>query len=251
VAGDRKGPWYRFAEAVLIPPNVLLTRREYGGLEHIPRSGGAVLAVNHISYVDPLTLAYFVHRSGRAVKYLGKAELFELRFGGRVLRGTGQIPVLRGSGSAASALRAATDAVLNGECLIMHPEATLTRDPGLWPMVGKTGTARIALITGAPVIPVAQWGAHEILAPYGKRPHVLPRKTIRTKAGPPVVLADLRGREHTGPVLREATDRIMSAITGLLEKIRGEPAPAERFDPRKQGVPEYGDPSTGRDGSQP
>jgi len=243
VAGDRKGPWYRFAEAVLIPPNTLLTKREYSGLEHIPRSGGAVLAVNHISYVDPLTFAYFVHRSGRAVKYLGKAELFDLRFGGRVIRGTGQIPVLRGSENAAAALRAATEAVLKGECLIMHPEATLTRDPGLWPMVGKTGTARIALTTGAPVIPVAQWGAHEILAPYGRRPHLFPRRTIRTKAGPPVDLSDLRGREQAAPVLREATDRIMSAITGLLEQIRGEPAPAERFDPRKQGVPEYGDPT--------
>jgi 1-acyl-sn-glycerol-3-phosphate acyltransferase len=246
VAGDRKGPWYRLAQAVLIPANVLLTKREHSGLEHIPRSGGAVLAVNHISYADPLTLAYFVHRSGRAVKYLGKAELFDLRLAGRVVKGTGQIPVYRGSETAASALRAATAAVRNGECIIMHPEGTITRDPGLWPMAAKTGTARIALTTGTPVIPVAQWGAHEILPPYAKRLHVFPRKTIRTKAGPPVDLADLRGRPLTAPVLREATDRIMSAITGLLEQIRGERAPAERFDPRKQGVPEYGDPSSGR-----
>jgi 1-acyl-sn-glycerol-3-phosphate acyltransferase len=245
VAGDKKGPWYRFAEAVLVPPNALLTRREWSGLEHIPRTGGAVIAVNHISHLDPLTFAFFVHRTGRAVKYLSKAELFEPRFAGRVLTGTRQIPVYRGSENAAAALRGAMAAVRNGECLIMHPEATLTRDQGLWPMVGKTGTARIALSTGVPVIPVAQWGVHEILPPYAKRIHVLPRKTIHTKAGPPVDLSDLRGREQTIPLLREATDRIMSAITGLLEDIRGESAPAERFDPRKEGVPEYGDP-TGR-----
>jgi 1-acyl-sn-glycerol-3-phosphate acyltransferase len=250
VAGDEKGPWYRLAEAVLIPTNRLLTRREWSGLEHVPRTGGAVIAVNHISYVDPLTFAYFVNRAGRAVKYLGKAELFELRFGGgRVVAGTGQIPVYRGSESAASALRAAVAAVQNGECLIMHPEATITRDPDLWPMVGKTGTARVALTTGAPVIPVAQWGAHEILPPYGKRPHLFPRKTIHVKAGPPVDLSDLRGREQTIPLLREATDRIMAAITGLLEQIRGEPAPARRFDPREHGVPEYGDPRSARRGA--
>jgi 1-acyl-sn-glycerol-3-phosphate acyltransferase len=243
VASDKKGPWYRLAQAVLIPANVLLTKREWSGLEHIPRSGGAVIAVNHISYADPLTFAYFVHRSGRAVKYLGKAELFELPFGaGRVVTGTGQIPVYRGSEDAAVALRAAITAVQNGDCVIMHPEGTVTRDPGLWPMVGKTGTARVALATGVPVIPAAQWGAHEILSPYTKRPRVFPRKTIRVTAGPPVDLADLRGRELSAPLLREATDRIMAAITRLLERLRGETAPAERFDPRKYGIPEFGDP---------
>jgi 1-acyl-sn-glycerol-3-phosphate acyltransferase len=244
---DRKGPWYRFAQAVLVPANVLLTKREWSGLEHIPRTGGAVVAVNHISHADPLTFAYFVHRSGRAVKFLGKSELFELPFGGgRVVAGTGQIPVHRGTDNAATALRAAIAAVQNGDCLIMYPEATLTRDPGLWPMVGKTGTARVALATGAPVIPVAQWGAHEILPPYTKRPHLLPRTTIRTKAGPPVDLSDLRGRELSAPLLQEATERIMAAITGLLEEIRGEQAPAARFDPRKHGLPEYGDPNAAR-----
>jgi 1-acyl-sn-glycerol-3-phosphate acyltransferase len=249
VAGDEKGPWYRFAEAVLVPTNTLLTKRNWSGLEHIPRTGGAVIAVNHISYADPLTFAYFVHRAGRAVKYLGKADLFELRFGGRVVRGTRQIPVYRGSDNAAAALRAAITAVQNGACLIMHPEGTLTRDPGLWPMVGKTGTARVALTTGAPVIPAAQWGAQEILAPYAKRVHVFPRKTIHTKAGPPVDLKDLRDREQTVAVLREATDRIMAAITALLEQIRGESAPGKRFDPRKEGVPEYGDPTVRQPGS--
>jgi 1-acyl-sn-glycerol-3-phosphate acyltransferase len=243
VGGDKKGPWYRLAEAVLIPANVLLTKREWSGSDHVPPTGGIVIAVNHISHADPLIFAYFVHRSGRAVKFLGKAELFELPFGaGRVVTGTGQIPVHRGTDSAATALRDAIAAVQNGNCLIMYPEATLTRDPGLWPMVGKTGTARVALATGAPVIPVAQWGAHRILPPYTKRPHLFPRTTIRIKAGPPVDLSDLRGRELSALLLREATGRIMAAITGLLEQIRGERAPTERFDPRRHGLPEYGDP---------
>jgi 1-acyl-sn-glycerol-3-phosphate acyltransferase len=92
------------------------------------------------------------------------------------------------------------------------------------------------------VIPVAQWGAHRILPPYAKRPSLFPRKTVYVRAGEPVQLDDLEGRELTPEVLAEATERIMAAITAELEVIRAEKAPAERFDPRKAGVAEYGNP---------
>jgi hypothetical protein len=111
----------------------------------------------------------------------------------------------------------------------VYPEGTITRDKALWPMQGKTGAARIALTTGAPVIPVAQWGAQELLAPYAKRPRLFPRKTMKVLAGPPVDLDEFRGRELTAEVLRGATDRIMDAVTELLAKLRDEPAP-----PREQ-----------------
>lgn len=103
-------------------------------------------------------------------------------------------------------------------------------------MTGKTGAARIALTTGCPVIPCAQWGPQEVLAPYARRPNLLPRKTMRVLAGPPVELDDLQGGPLTAAVLVEATTRIMSAITGLLEQIRGDQAPVQRFDPRKAGL---------------
>jgi len=133
-------------------------------------------------------------------------------------------------------------AVQEGKLVIVYPEGTLTRDPDLWPMVGKTGAARIALSAGVPVVPVANWGTHEILYPYAKKPDLLPRKLIRIKVGDPVDLDDLRGQEVTPEVLHRATERIMADITGLLEDLRGEKAPAERFDPKSAGVSSIGNP---------
>jgi 1-acyl-sn-glycerol-3-phosphate acyltransferase len=109
-------------------------------------------------------------------------------------------------------------------------------------MVGKTGAARVALETGAPVIPVAQWGPQELLPPYTKRPHFFPLKTMHVWAGPPVDLDDVRDRPVDAALLHEVTERIMAAVTALLEEIRGEQAPAERFDPKQQGLPVTGDP---------
>jgi 1-acyl-sn-glycerol-3-phosphate acyltransferase len=125
---------------------------------------------------------------------------------------------------------------------VVYPEGTITRDPGSWPMTGKSGAARIALATGCPVIPVGQWGAQALLAPYAKRPDLFPRKKVTMKVGDPVDLSDLTAQEHTPAVVSEATDRIMDAITRLVAEIRGEQAPAERFDPRKAGVAQIGNP---------
>jgi 1-acyl-sn-glycerol-3-phosphate acyltransferase len=119
----------------------------------------------------------------------------------------------------------------------IFPEGTITRDPDLWPMEGKTGLARIALATRAPVVPIAQWGAHEILPRYGRMLRPWPRKRVQTVAGPPVDLADLYDRPMDAATLREATGRVMDAITALQAGLRGEPAPRARFDLRKH--PEY------------
>ena len=85
-------------------------------------------------------------------------------------------------------------AVQAGKCVVVYPEGTITRDPDLWPMVGKSGAARIALATGAPVVPIGQWGAQQLLAPYAKRPDLFPRKLITMKVGDPVDLSDLPRR---------------------------------------------------------
>jgi 1-acyl-sn-glycerol-3-phosphate acyltransferase len=231
---------YRLAVAIVRPVMLLLTKRDWRGWEHFPASGGFVVAPNHVSHVDPLAFAHFLFDSGHPPFFLGKEAVFRVPVVGAILRGAQQIPVFRNTGRAADAFRAAVEAVEAGKCVGVYPEGTLTRDPALWPMVGKTGAARIALTTRCPVIPVAQWGPQEILAPYSKRPHVLPRKTMHVLAGPPVDLTDLYDRPLDAVVLREATARIMAAITGLLEELRGEPAPAERFDSRKHGLPETG-----------
>lgn len=231
---------YRLAVAIVRPLMLLLTKRDWRGWEHFPASGGFVVAPNHVSHVDPLAFAHYLYDSGHPPFFLGKEAVFRVPVVGAILRGAQQIPVYRNTGRAADAFRAAVEAVESGKCVGVYPEGTLTRDPGLWPMVGKTGAARIALTTRCPVIPVAQWGPHEILAPYSKRPHLFPRKTMHVLAGPPVDLSDLHDHPLDAAVLREATARIMAAITALLVELRGEPAPAERFDSRKHGLPETG-----------
>jgi 1-acyl-sn-glycerol-3-phosphate acyltransferase len=142
-------------------------------------------------------------------------------------------------------------AVRRGEAVVVYPEGTIPRDPGLWPMVGKTGAARIALTTNCPVVPCAQWGPQEILAPYARRPRLLPRKLMRIYAAAPIDLSDLDGADPTNERLRVATARIMAAITALLEEIRGESAPPDRFDPRAAGVADIGNPNDPRNKHAP
>ncbi len=241
---EPRGWAFAFCATVLEPLLVASTRRRWSGGENVPATGGCVLAVNHISHLDPLTCAHFVYAQGRMVRFLAKAEVFDVPVLGTILRSAGQIPVHRLSKEASMSFTAAVDAVQQGECVVVYPEGTITRQPELWPMTGRTGAARIALSSGAPVIPVAQWGAQHILPPYTTRPHLLPRKTITMAAGPPVSLDDLRSRELTPRLLREATDRILDDITSLLEGIRGEQAPAERYDPRVTGVRLTGNPAS-------
>lgn len=239
---ERRGWAFGFCAAIVEPLLRLLTRQRWIDGEKIPAQGGCVVAGNHVSHIDPLTFAHFVYGHGRIIRFLAKAEVLEVPVIGRLIRATGQIPVYRMTADAAQAFRAAVAAVGDGKCVVVYPEGTISREPDLWPMVGKTGAARIALSTHVPVIPVAQWGPQDILAPYASRLRLFPRKTMVVKAGDPVDLEDLRGRELTPDVLREATERIMDAITRLLEDIRGERAPAERYDPRTHGVREIGNP---------
>jgi 1-acyl-sn-glycerol-3-phosphate acyltransferase len=234
------GPWMRLAVIVLKPTLTALTTRQWQGMQNIPPAGGVIVCPNHISYADPLTFAHFIYDAGREPRFLAKSALFDLPFLGRLLRGARQIPVFRTTKDAALAFSAAVKAVERGECVCIYPEGTVTRDPQLWPMVGKTGAARVALATGAPVIPVAQWGPQRILPPYQKVPHVLTRHRIRVVAGPPVDLSEYQDQELTAAVLYAATDKIMAAITALLAELRDEQPPLERFDPRGSGLPRTG-----------
>ncbi|MGC5344487.1 lysophospholipid acyltransferase family protein [Streptomyces sp. DT24] len=231
----RIGFWYRLAAVIAKPPLVVLFKRDWRGMAHIPAEGGFITAVNHNSYLDPLSYGHFQYNSGRVPRFLAKAGLFRTPFIGMMLRGTGQIPVYRETTNAKDAFRAAVAAIERGECVAFYPEGTLTRDPGIWPMAGKTGIARVALLTKAPVVPVAQWGANDAMPPYAeeKKLRLFPRKTLRVQAGPPVDLSRFHDREPTAEVLRAVTDTIMAAVTAQLEEVRGEKAPAEPYDHRK------------------
>jgi 1-acyl-sn-glycerol-3-phosphate acyltransferase len=245
VARQKLGWAFAFCVVVLKPLLTILTRRDWRDTDKVPSTGGCVLVANHISHVDPLTYAHFVYDSGRLPRYLAKAEVMDIPVLGAVLRSAGQIPVYRQSRTASEAFRAAVAAIEKGECVVVYPEGTISRDPNLWPMVGKTGAARIALSTGAPVVPTAQWGPQQLLAPYAKKPSLLPRKLIQVRVGDPVALDDLRDQTLTPTVLREATDRIMAAVTVLLAEARDEVAPLERFDPAAMHVPRTGNPNRG------
>jgi 1-acyl-sn-glycerol-3-phosphate acyltransferase len=208
-----------------------MMKRDWRGQEHIPASGGVIVASNHLSYADWAAMALFVHQSGRYPAFLIKSSMFDVKGLGAFLRACGQFPVRRGEADAALVLKDAERGLARGECLVFYPEGTATRDPGQWPMVARTGAARLALSTGVPVIPVACWGAQVIL-PYGnKRPHLLPRHTVWILAGPPVDLSAYAGQPMSRDVLRAATAAIMADITGLLVRLRGGTPPAQPYDP--------------------
>ncbi len=240
---SRRGWAVNFVSVTVKPLVLATTRRTWIDGEKIPATGGCILVLNHISHADPLITAHFVWDHGRIPRYLAKSELFQTKFVGRVLASAQQIPVERFSRSAIGAYDAAVKAVNDGECLVVYPEGTLTRDPGLWPMTGKSGAARIALATGVPVIPVAHWGAQDVLAPYASKPRLFPRQHITMKVGDPVAIDDLRAVPQTPRVVNETTERIMTALTVLVSELRGEQPPPTRFDPTKAGVAQTGNPN--------
>jgi 1-acyl-sn-glycerol-3-phosphate acyltransferase len=225
-------PAVRRATTLTFPPLIrAVMKRDWHGQEHIPRAGPVIVAANHLSYADWAAVALFTYQAGRYPAFLIKSSAFNVKVVGPFLHAAGQFSVNRGASDAALVLKDAERALDQGECLIFYPEGTATRDPALWPMVPKTGVARLALATGVPVIPVAHWGAQVIL-PYGtKKPRLLPRHLVRMLAGPPVDLSAFAGQPMSREVLRDAAAAIMADITGLLARLRGEAPPAHPYDP--------------------
>lgn len=229
--GSYSKVWRNISKIILRPGIRMMMRLDWGGQQHVPADGAMLLAANHLSYMDIFAVSLFADSAGRYPVFLAKASLFDIPVLGGIITKLGQLPVFRGQANAALVLREAELVARSGACVIFYPEATVTRDPDQWPMVSKTGVARLALETGAPVIPVAHWGAQKIL-PYGKYvPKLLPRKTVRVIAGPQVDLSEFAGQPLNSQVLRAATDKIMRDVAGLLGQLRGEMPPAEPFHP--------------------
>ncbi len=203
--------------------------------------GGIIIAANHISWFDPLVIAHALWENDRPPRFLAKESVFRVPVIGSIIESAGQIRVYRETKEAVAAVRDAVAAVQRGECVVVYPEGTITKDPNEWPMVGKTGAARIALATGRPVLPMAQWGATDVMRPYRKELRLLPRKTMHVSIGAPVDLSDFADRPMDHDTLEEATDRIMDALSAELAKIRGGEPPAHRFVPEHHGV--HTDPS--------
>ena len=237
MARPKSGPAFTFIAVLLRPLLVVLCKRDWRGREHVPQDGGLIVVANHYSFFDPLSTGHFLLAAGhRTPRFLAKAGVFKQPTLGKLFKAAGQIPVYRDSRDAALAFRDAVAAVERGEAIVVYPEGTMTKDPDLWPMAGKTGAARIALRTGAPVLPIAQWGAQDVFASYSKKPNFFPRKTLKATAGEPMDLRALVGPAATKEALQRGTDLIMDRITELLAEIRGEQPPAVRFVPEAKAV---------------
>jgi 1-acyl-sn-glycerol-3-phosphate acyltransferase len=218
---------YLLAKGILKPWLATWFRWHIEGIEHIPRSGGAILAINHIAYLDPLAAAYVVDKAKRVPRFLAKSELFDDKRIAWVLRGAGQIPVKRGTANAPMALDAAVTALEKGQLIVIFPEGTITNDPDLHPMEGKTGLARLALQTSTPVIPAAVWGTANIW-PKGYAKRWRPRQEILVRVGPPRTLT---GDPSSPEDWAGAMDTVMADIARLLAGLR--PAVPDRRRPKK------------------
>ncbi|MET3769509.1 1-acyl-sn-glycerol-3-phosphate acyltransferase [Marisediminicola sp. UYEF4] len=238
---SEKTPIFRFLAVLLLPFMHVVARYRIHDGDKMPKAGAFVLSPNHYSEIDPVVIGVVMWKLGRMPRYLAKASLFKYPVLGALLRASGQIPVERaGAMRGNDPLVAARKIVNDGLAVVIYPEGSLTRDPDMWPMRGKAGAVRMALEADIPLIPIAHWGTQLVMPRYGKRISLFPRKTIHVKVGDPVDLSAFRGKPLDGQTLAAATMVVMDAITALLEDLRGEKAPAQRWDPSKNNQKETG-----------
>ena len=231
----------RGAAAILIPLVRSMFHLKVEGLEKLPKKGAYILVSNHVTNVDALAVAYFVYKFlNRGPHFLAKEGLFRIPLIGRVLTAAGQIPVYRSTHRNDGPLRAANQYLAAGHCIAIFPEGTLTRDPNLWPMRGRTGAVRLALETNVPVYAIAHWGTETILPTYDSKFRPNPAKAVRILVGGEIDLAKYRKKQLSPAEVQEATELVMSKITELVEKLRGEKAPAKRWDAAEAGQAAHG-----------
>jgi 1-acyl-sn-glycerol-3-phosphate acyltransferase len=228
--------------AIVVPLTGLFAKIEIIDGHKLPRDGAYVLAPSHSTEFDPLIVAVAVWRMGRAPRFMAKETLFRVPVLGWALRATGMVPVARASSATAArqTIEASEILVEHGRGVIVYPEGTLTRDPDLWPMRGKTGAVRLALADGIPLIPMAHWGAQDILPRYGRLSLWPLRRPVKVIVGDPVDLSEFAGRAGQPSALIAGTDRLMNAIARLLADLRGQPAPEKRWNPAEHGQRETG-----------
>ncbi|MDO4899547.1 1-acyl-sn-glycerol-3-phosphate acyltransferase [Actinomyces sp.] len=233
-------PFYRFAaRGAIIPFLKAVSKQHVTGTENIPREGGFIAVANHLSNLDPLTAMRALVDEDVPIYSLAKSQLFEIPVLGHVFSAGGQIPVYRDSANAGNSLAEAERRLLAGDPIMIFPEGTLSRDPLQWPMTGKTGAARLAMRTGAPVLPMGQWGAQHVLGAYGSGFHPFPRKDVDVRIGEPFDLTGFGSDISDRDAVRAATAEIMRRITELVEQLRGEKAPRP-FDIKYDGDPGKG-----------
>lgn len=229
--GQPLGISFRFAVSLIWPFMKTMVKWDVDGTERLTEAeGGIIVAANHTSWFDPPVVAFVLWEADRPPRFLGKEAVFRVPIFGAIIKHAGQIPVYRETADAASAIRDALSALGRGDCVVIYPEGTMTRDPDLWPMTGKTGAVRLALASGRPLFPMVQWGSQDVMRPYVKEFRILPRRTITVVVGDPIDLSDFSGREPDAAILEAGTERLMDAITALEARVRGQNPPLTRMD---------------------
>lgn len=242
-AEKRRPGFFWLLAGLILPLWSCMVRYRFTPDSKLPNTGPFILSPNHYSEIDPIAMGAAVWHLGRLPRFMAKASLFKIPVVGWLLRASGQIPVKReGSvrSSGGNPIGAASELIRREAGVIVYPEGTLTRDPDLWPMRGKSGAVRLALETGIPLIPVAHWGTQRLMPRYGKGIHPIPRKTIEVAVGEAIDLSRFRERGIDQQTVNEATVVLMQEITKLLAGLRGEEPPVELWDPAKHSQSETG-----------
>jgi 1-acyl-sn-glycerol-3-phosphate acyltransferase len=211
--------WYRAAELALVPPFQLWFNWRWEGLERVPPEGPAIIAGNHLSYLDPFAHGLFVVRAGRRPRFLAKQELFDAPFVGTVLRGAHQISVQRGTGDR-SPIDDAARAVERGEVVVIYPEGTTTTsNQDFSPGRGRTGAVRLSIETGVPILPVVTWGGQFVWRKSGRQSLAFGRP-IWVAAGEPFDPMERLGGERDARAFRASTDDLMAELGMLVDDLR-------------------------------
>ncbi|MGH9272717.1 MAG: lysophospholipid acyltransferase family protein, partial [Ilumatobacteraceae bacterium] len=202
----------RIAQQRSRPAFMPYVRFDIKGVERIPAAGAAILVGNHRSYFDSAAMSTVIARSGRTARFLGKKEVFDVPVFGQLATAMGGIRVDRGTGSD-EPLQAAADALAGGEVVAIMPQGTIPRGPAFFEpeLKGRWGAARLAALTGAPVIPIGLWGTEKVWPRSSRLPNVLnvtSPPTVRIRVGNAV---ELKYRSQEAD-----TKRIMAALSKLL-----------------------------------
>jgi len=242
-AEKRRPSMFWVLASLILPLWSCMVRYRFTPASRLPSTGPFIMSPNHYSEIDPIAMGAAIWHLGRLPRFMAKESLFRVPVLGWFLRSSGQIPVSRtgaARGGDGNPMGAAGELIRREAGVIVYPEGTLTRDPDLWPMRGKSGAVRLALETGIPLIPAAHWGTQKLMPRYGKGIHPIPRKTIEVAVGEPLDLSKFDGRDIDQKTVNEATVMLMTEITKLLAGLRGEEPPAELWDPSKHQQSETG-----------
>jgi putative phosphoserine phosphatase / 1-acylglycerol-3-phosphate O-acyltransferase len=237
VAGRELQDWLRPLNRPELVPNA---RFEFSGVENIPKTGPAILVFNHRSYFDASAVNLVIARSGRCARFLGKKEVFDVPVVGAVSRAFGGIRVVRASGSD-EPLEAAADALAGGEIVSMAPQGTIPRGPAFFDpeLKGRWGAARLAEMTGAPVIPVGLWGTDKVWPRNARLPRFgRDRPLVQVKVGPSVALRRQDPEEDTRAIMKAIVDLLPSEArehrTPTAEELARTYPPGYRGDASKE-----------------